>query len=476
MSCEMRSSEVAHYLGRSSLLSKAMRMEEKEDRRRKKCDLDEEKEVCKGQVVTRFDDVNKPTKGIIVDLSNPMCLDFILNNAEKEKLLKPFQRTLIMKLLVVTPSYEFLHKKFVQIWAKAGQIRVFNLPDDFYLVKAHFNPREEVIDRIVAWIRYGHVKESCEEALKLQKSKDKGASVEGEVSVERNEDETKEGLKKESPWKDFKGLGVSVGMQGKHGTCKCSVNGKHEQRELNVRSGSQPRNGALSKVVLGYSVLHNGISRKSHDVEIESISGINVDKEGVVWEDELRKVGRPLLNKETKEAFFFFFFCMGPSKVPGDVEYQAVFYQKNWDVVGISVCNPLSSSTSPAKTNPARFKRPTISSASRRHKKLRGVRHRPWGHWAVEIQDLNLEKWVWLGTFDMTEEAAFEYNKAYLKIKGPNVVTNFLSSVITEDIATSEAITDESLNTKGTVSYFVTVAPPSILPHDGDTARSEGKQ
>ncbi|KAI9071350.1 hypothetical protein K1719_046695 [Acacia pycnantha] len=133
-----------------------------------------------------FEDVLDFNSGISVDLSEPLCPKFMIDDKERERLCKPFAKSLFVKLLGGSLSLYFLESKLNQIWARNGAIKLGNLENDFFVVsfqewedyeraltggpwvildkylsvmrwRPGFNPRKEKIDKIAAWVCFPEI-------------------------------------------------------------------------------------------------------------------------------------------------------------------------------------------------------------------------------------------------------------------------------------------------------------------------------
>ncbi|KAK9279125.1 hypothetical protein L1049_012800 [Liquidambar formosana] len=121
----------------------------------------------------------------------------------------------------------------------------------------------------------------------------------------------------------------------------------------------------------------------------------------------------------------------------------------------------------PKKQGPLAKKKRTLNlpeSDTKRRKKFRGVRQRPWGRWAAEIRDPTLRKRLWLGTYDTPEEAASKYDEAAVKLKGPNAVTNFPNVS-----AKTETVVDGGTEKCG-IHNEAASSPTSVLRYEELTA------
>ncbi|KAI9085210.1 hypothetical protein K1719_032843 [Acacia pycnantha] len=94
--------------------------------------------------------------GIRVDVANPLCPKFWFEDKERERLMRPFRRSLVVKLMGRQPSYGFLVKKLRQIWARKGNIDILDLDNEFYLVsfQNHEDYMEALTGGLVAWVRF----------------------------------------------------------------------------------------------------------------------------------------------------------------------------------------------------------------------------------------------------------------------------------------------------------------------------------
>ncbi|KAJ7970640.1 Ethylene-responsive transcription factor [Quillaja saponaria] len=108
-----------------------------------------------------------------------------------------------------------------------------------------------------------------------------------------------------------------------------------------------------------------------------------------------------------------------PFKV--DDSEDMIVYNSLHDAVGYG-WSPLESTATKQELEPENSR----PKASRGGTHYRGVRKRPWGKFAAEIRDRAKNgARVWLGTYEMAEDAALAYDRAAFKMRGSKALLNF---------------------------------------------------
>jgi len=100
--------------------------------------------------------------------------------------------------------------------------------------------------------------------------------------------------------------------------------------------------------------------------------------------------------------------------------------------------------------------------AMKKTKRFRGVRQRSWGKWVAEIRLPKIRKRIWLGTHDTAEEAAFAYDAASFRCRGPQAFLNFPRDYINDDEREEQEASDHTDTDTDTVPAHSSFARSSF--------------